>query len=113
MLRVVGERPGMRCLLGELSERTGVTATTLRYYDDLGLVLPTTRAAGQRRYAASAVRDVGVILFLSDLRPGSWLALLLLASAQHPAARTRDQACPQAKPANRLIPAKHQHSQAE
>ncbi|MEU4425748.1 MerR family transcriptional regulator [Actinoplanes sp. NPDC024001] len=53
--------------IGELSERTGVPATTLRYYDDLGLVRPTTRAAGRRRYAASAVRDVGVILFLREV----------------------------------------------
>src|ERR1035438_2862067 len=49
--------------IGELSERTGVPATALRYYDELGLVRP----AGQRRYAASAVRDVGVILFFREI----------------------------------------------
>jgi DNA-binding transcriptional MerR regulator len=53
--------------IGELSERTGVPATTLRYYDELGLVRPTARAAGRRRYAASAVRDVGVILFFREI----------------------------------------------
>ena len=53
--------------IGELSERTGVPATTLRYYDDLGLVRPAARAAGRRRYAASAVRDVGVILFFREI----------------------------------------------
>jgi hypothetical protein len=30
---------------------TGVPATTLRYYDELGLVRPAARAAGRRRYA--------------------------------------------------------------
>src|SRR5437764_2554046 len=31
--------------IGELAERTGVPATTLRYYDELGLVRPSARAA--------------------------------------------------------------------
>ena len=53
--------------IGELSERTGVPATTLRYYDELGLVRPAARAAGRRRYAASAVRDVGMILFFREI----------------------------------------------
>ncbi len=53
--------------IGELSERTGVPATTLRYYDELGLVRPAARAAGRRRYAESAVRDVGVIVFFREI----------------------------------------------
>ena len=53
--------------IGELAERTGVAATALRYYDDLGLVRPATRASGRRRYAESAVVEVGVILFLRDV----------------------------------------------
>ena len=53
--------------IGELAERTGVATTALRYYDDLGLVRPTARASGQRRYAESAVAEVGVILFLREV----------------------------------------------
>ena len=53
--------------IGELSERSGVPTPTLRYYDELGLVRPVARAAGRRRYAASAVRDVGVILFFREI----------------------------------------------
>jgi DNA-binding transcriptional MerR regulator len=53
--------------IGELSERTGVPTTTLRYYDELGLVQPAARAAGRRRYTASAVRDVGVVLFFREI----------------------------------------------
>ncbi|MDQ2706139.1 MAG: MerR family transcriptional regulator [Actinomycetota bacterium] len=53
--------------IGELSERSGVPTTTLRYYDELGLVRPADRAAGRRRYTASAVRDVGVILFFREI----------------------------------------------
>jgi DNA-binding transcriptional MerR regulator len=54
-------------LIGELSQRTGVPASTLRYYDGLGLVWPAARAAGRRRYAASAVRDVGLIVFFREI----------------------------------------------
>lgn len=53
--------------IGELSERTGVPATALRYYDELGLVRPAGRVAGQRRYAPSTVRDVGLIVFLREI----------------------------------------------
>jgi DNA-binding transcriptional MerR regulator len=53
--------------IGELAERTGVPATTLRYYDELGLVRPSARAAGRRRYATSAVRDVGMIVLLREI----------------------------------------------
>ena len=53
--------------IGELARRTGVAITALRYYDELGLVRPEARASGQRRYAESAVRDVGVVLFLRDV----------------------------------------------
>ncbi|QIS24426.1 MerR family transcriptional regulator [Nocardia terpenica] len=56
-----------RLSIGELSERTGVPATTLRYYDELGLVRPEGRASGRRRYAASAVRDVGVIVLFREI----------------------------------------------
>jgi DNA-binding transcriptional MerR regulator len=53
--------------IGELSDRTGVPTSALRYYDELGLVRPATRAAGRRRYTAAAVRDVGLILFFREI----------------------------------------------
>jgi MerR HTH family regulatory protein len=53
--------------IGELSERTGVPTAAPRYYDELGLVRPVARAAGRRRYAASAIRDVSVILFFREI----------------------------------------------
>jgi DNA-binding transcriptional MerR regulator len=61
--------PGTPKLLsiGELAERSGVAATALRYYDELGLVRPVTRRSGHRRYAESAVADVGAILFFSEV----------------------------------------------
>jgi DNA-binding transcriptional MerR regulator len=53
--------------IGELSESTGVPTSALRYYDELGLVQPAARAGGRRRYFASAVREVGLILFLREI----------------------------------------------
>jgi DNA-binding transcriptional MerR regulator len=52
--------------IGELSERTGVAPSALRYYEELGLMPPALRASGQRRYEASAVKLVGMILLLRD-----------------------------------------------
>jgi DNA-binding transcriptional MerR regulator len=54
--------------IGELVERTGVAATALRYYDELGLVRPAAREpGGRRRYAESAVAAVGVIRFFREV----------------------------------------------
>jgi DNA-binding transcriptional MerR regulator len=43
---------------------TCIAVTTLRYYNELGPVRPKIRASGQRRYAESSSRAVGVVLFL-------------------------------------------------
>ncbi|HZC73695.1 MAG TPA: MerR family transcriptional regulator [Jatrophihabitans sp.] len=53
--------------IGELSERTGVPSSALRYYDELGLVRPDSRTAGRRRYADSAVAEVGLVLFFREI----------------------------------------------
>ena len=53
--------------IGELARRTGVTTSTLRYYDELGLVRPTRRVSGHRRYADDAVTAVGVVRFLQEV----------------------------------------------
>ena len=59
--------PSRLLSIGELAERTGVAATALRYYDELGLVRPALRESGRRRYAHSAVAHVGVILFFREV----------------------------------------------
>ena len=53
--------------IGDLSERTGVATSALRYYDELGLVRPTAREGGQRRCGEDAVRQVGIVLLLREL----------------------------------------------
>ncbi|MGE8493052.1 MULTISPECIES: MerR family transcriptional regulator [Comamonas] len=50
----------------EASQRTGLSAHTLRYYERIGLIAAVARAAGgQRRYAAA---DLAWLAFLTRLR---------------------------------------------
>jgi DNA-binding transcriptional MerR regulator len=47
--------------IGEVARRSGVAATTLRYYEDSGLLRPPTRVAGRRRYDKSVMTRLEVI----------------------------------------------------
>lgn len=53
--------------IGQLAERTGTATSALRYYEELGLLAPARRVSGHRRYDASAVAVVGVILVLQEV----------------------------------------------
>jgi MerR family redox-sensitive transcriptional activator SoxR len=52
--------------IGELARRTGVAASALRYYEELGLLPAPPRISGQRRYPESAVTIVAAIRLQSD-----------------------------------------------
>ena len=52
--------------IGELARRAGVTASALRYYEEVGLLPAPVRVSGQRRYPESAARLVAAILLYSD-----------------------------------------------
>jgi DNA-binding transcriptional MerR regulator len=58
--------PGDLLTIGELARRAGVTTTTLRYYEEVGLLPPAARVSGQRRYPEAAARLVGAILLYRD-----------------------------------------------
>lgn len=47
--------------IGELSERTGVAPSALRFYETEGLVHSTRTEGGQRRFARSTIRRVSFI----------------------------------------------------
>jgi MerR family redox-sensitive transcriptional activator SoxR len=47
--------------IGELARRTGRRASSLRYYEQIGLLPAPQRVAGQRRYGAEALRTLAVI----------------------------------------------------
>ena len=61
----------MRTLtIGQVAERSGFSASALRYYEDLGMVMPATRSeAGYRLYDDAAWSRLRV----HRLREEAWL----------------------------------------
>lgn len=53
--------------IGEVARRAGVRTSTLRYYDDEGLVVPSARVGGRRRYGPVAVEQLATIRFCRAL----------------------------------------------
>jgi MerR family redox-sensitive transcriptional activator SoxR len=49
--------------IGEVARRTGVPASALRYYEQEGLLPPTPRTGGRRRYGERDVQMVEVLRF--------------------------------------------------
>lgn len=47
--------------IGEVARRAGVAATTLRYYEQIGLLPPPGRLGGQRRYDDAVLARLEVI----------------------------------------------------
>lgn len=49
-------------LIGDVAERTGLTAPTIRYYESIGLLAPPLRSAtGYRRYSDTTVEELRFI----------------------------------------------------
>lgn len=51
----------MSLTIGEVARESGVAATTLRYYEQIGLLPAPTRQGGQRRYDAAVLARLEVI----------------------------------------------------
>lgn len=47
--------------IGEVARVADMTPSTLRYYDEIGLVQPTSRVSGQRRYHPDVLRRLHII----------------------------------------------------
>lgn len=47
--------------IGEVARRAGVKATTVRYYESLGVLPEPERVSGQRRYSADVLRRLAII----------------------------------------------------
>lgn len=47
--------------IGELSARSGVAVSAIRYYERIGLLTPFGRVSGRRRYAGDAVASLSLI----------------------------------------------------
>ena len=47
--------------IGEVVQRTGKAASTIRYYEEIGLLSPPERISGRRRYPSEIVRELAII----------------------------------------------------
>ena len=47
--------------ISEVTRRTGVPASTLRYYESVGLLPAPARVSGHRRYGAEVLNQLAVI----------------------------------------------------
>jgi DNA-binding transcriptional MerR regulator len=53
--------------IGEVSERTGLSLRTIRYYEEVGLVTPSARSAGGFRLYSET--DVARLLLIRRMKP--------------------------------------------
>jgi DNA-binding transcriptional MerR regulator len=74
--------------IGEVAEGAGLRTSALRYYEAAGLLEPTTRISGRRRYDESALERLAVIQFCQRL--GFTLAEIRLLLAEPRGARQRE-----------------------
>jgi len=80
----------MTISIGQLSERSGVATSALRYYEDQGLIFSERTSGNQRRYAQSTLRRVAFVR--SAQRVGLSLDEIRDALATLPANRTPNKA---------------------
>lgn len=52
--------------IGELSRRTGLATSALRYYERLGLVTPAGRLNGRRYYGLGSAEQIGLVGLYQD-----------------------------------------------
>ena len=50
-----------RLTIGEVARRSGVKATTVRYYEALGVLPEPDRVSGQRRYTVDVLRRLAIV----------------------------------------------------
>ena len=68
--------------IGEISERTGLAVSAIRYYEDQGLVFPDRGPGGQRRFARADMRRLSFVMVAQEL--GFTLAQIRSAMAHLP-----------------------------
>jgi MerR family transcriptional regulator, redox-sensitive transcriptional activator SoxR len=52
---------GALLTIGEVGRRTGKAASTIRYYEEIGLISPPERISGRRRFPTEIVRELAII----------------------------------------------------
>lgn len=75
--------------IGDLSDRTGLSVSAIRFYETKGLVAPARNAGGQRRYLRSDIRRLSFVQICQQL--GFSIEDIRQALATLPQARTPTQ----------------------
>ena len=76
--------------IGDVSRRTGVAASALRFYEDSGLIHAERTAGGQRRYRRDVIRRVSFIRVAQQVGLGLEEIRVYMATLPH--GRTPDRA---------------------
>lgn len=63
----MSKEPEDQLAIGEVSRRTGVAASALHYYEQLGLIVSTRTSGNQRRYPRHMLRRISLILVAKRL----------------------------------------------
>jgi MerR family transcriptional regulator, redox-sensitive transcriptional activator SoxR len=63
----LSKEPEDQLAIGEVSRRTGVAASALHYYEQLGLITSTRTSGNQRRYSRHMLRRISLILVAKRL----------------------------------------------
>ena len=53
--------------IGQVAERTGLSVSAIRFYEERGLVAPFRNAGGQRRFRRSDIRRLSFVLIAQQL----------------------------------------------
>lgn len=53
--------------IGEVSKSAGLNPSALRYYEDVGLIYPTDRVGGRRRYDEAVLQRLAVIALCQEV----------------------------------------------
>ena len=60
-------RANERISIGQVAQRTGLSVSAIRFYEEAGLVSPTRNAGGQRRFPRSDIRRLSFVLIAQRL----------------------------------------------
>ncbi|MGR3712291.1 MAG: redox-sensitive transcriptional activator SoxR [Shimia sp.] len=72
--------------IGDISDRTGLAVSAIRYYEDQKLVFPDRTDTGQRRFARSDIRRLSFVMITQSM--GFSIAEIRAALARLPENRT-------------------------
>jgi len=61
------KRPTDMLSIGQLSDRTGLSVSAIRFYETKGLVAPMRNAGGQRRFHRSDIRRLSFVMIAQQL----------------------------------------------